>query len=169
MGNSKLKKAAEFLGGGGEMGALIRAHDWAATPLGRPAGWPQSAEDVDPHHALVALRHVDGLGRGAHFFLQRRLPADAWASSRAGRWARRRARSGTRSGRTSARASTRCSRTGEATWDEDLLLFLERSGYPGRDLSHLFLQPARATTADASPACFASSPKRPSASSASAA
>ncbi len=31
-----------FLAGGGEMGALMRAHDWKATPLGDPAGWPQS-------------------------------------------------------------------------------------------------------------------------------
>jgi hypothetical protein len=32
----------EFLAGGGEMGALMRAHDWAATPLGPLATWPQS-------------------------------------------------------------------------------------------------------------------------------
>jgi len=32
----------EFLAGGGEMGALMRAHDWAATPLGPVAEWPQS-------------------------------------------------------------------------------------------------------------------------------
>ena len=31
-------------------------------------------------------------------------------------------------------------RTGEATWDEGLLLFLERSGYPGGNLPHLLLQ-----------------------------
>jgi PAS domain S-box-containing protein len=30
-----------FLAGGGEMGALLRAHDWAATPLGEPGSWPQ--------------------------------------------------------------------------------------------------------------------------------
>jgi PAS domain S-box-containing protein len=30
-----------FLAGGGEMGALIRAHDWASTPLGPPQGWSQ--------------------------------------------------------------------------------------------------------------------------------
>jgi PAS domain S-box-containing protein len=30
-----------FLEGGGEMGALIRAQDWAATPLGAPGDWPQ--------------------------------------------------------------------------------------------------------------------------------
>lgn len=32
----------DFLFGGGEMGALTRAFDWASTPLGPPAGWPQS-------------------------------------------------------------------------------------------------------------------------------
>lgn len=31
-----------FLKGGGEMGALMRAHDWTATPLGAPNNWPQS-------------------------------------------------------------------------------------------------------------------------------
>jgi len=34
--------AADFLAGGGEMGALTRAHDWSATPLGPPETWPQS-------------------------------------------------------------------------------------------------------------------------------
>jgi PAS domain S-box-containing protein len=33
---------ASFLAGGGEMGALIRAHEWSATPLGVPETWPQS-------------------------------------------------------------------------------------------------------------------------------
>lgn len=32
----------EFLAGGGEMGAAIRAFDWTQTPLGDPAGWPQT-------------------------------------------------------------------------------------------------------------------------------
>lgn len=30
----------EFLGNGGELGALIRAYDWASTPLGPVAQWP---------------------------------------------------------------------------------------------------------------------------------
>jgi PAS domain S-box-containing protein len=34
--------SADFLTGGGEMGALMRGHDWSLTPLGRPANWPQS-------------------------------------------------------------------------------------------------------------------------------
>ncbi|WP_332768441.1 sensor histidine kinase [Phenylobacterium sp.] len=32
---------ANFLEGGGDMGARIRAHDWSATPLGPPATWSQ--------------------------------------------------------------------------------------------------------------------------------
>jgi PAS domain S-box-containing protein len=31
---------ADFLAGGGEMGALMRAFDWSGTPLGPPEGWP---------------------------------------------------------------------------------------------------------------------------------
>src|SRR6266851_4307997 len=33
---------ADFLAGGGEMGALTRAYDWSASPLGAPEAWPQS-------------------------------------------------------------------------------------------------------------------------------
>ena len=31
----------DFLTGGGQLGALMRAHDWSATPLDYPAAWPQ--------------------------------------------------------------------------------------------------------------------------------
>ena len=31
-----------FLAGGGEMGALMRAHDWSSTPIGPVESWPQS-------------------------------------------------------------------------------------------------------------------------------
>jgi PAS domain S-box-containing protein len=34
--------SADFLAGGGEMGALTRAYDWSANPLGIPETWPQS-------------------------------------------------------------------------------------------------------------------------------
>src|SRR6202158_3604872 len=33
---------ADFLAGGGEMGALTRAYDWSRSPLGKPETWPQS-------------------------------------------------------------------------------------------------------------------------------
>jgi PAS domain S-box-containing protein len=32
----------DFLAGGGEMGALMRAYDWASHPIGAPDTWPQS-------------------------------------------------------------------------------------------------------------------------------
>jgi signal transduction histidine kinase len=35
-----------FLTGGGEMGELIRAHDWSLTSLGEPEKWPQSLRTV---------------------------------------------------------------------------------------------------------------------------
>jgi len=33
---------ADLFSGGGEMGELMRLHDWGATPLGPPARWPSS-------------------------------------------------------------------------------------------------------------------------------
>jgi len=35
-----------FLSGGGEMGALMRAHDWSSSPLGDPASWPQPLRTI---------------------------------------------------------------------------------------------------------------------------
>jgi two-component sensor histidine kinase len=35
-------KSTDFLAGGGQMGAAMRAFDWAASPLGDPSGWPLS-------------------------------------------------------------------------------------------------------------------------------
>jgi len=37
---SQDNSALDFLAAGGEMGALIRSHDWASTPLGPPESWP---------------------------------------------------------------------------------------------------------------------------------
>jgi PAS domain S-box-containing protein len=36
----------EFLHSGGEMGTLMRAHDWSGSPLGAPETWPQSLRSV---------------------------------------------------------------------------------------------------------------------------
>lgn len=36
----RMSDPLRFLGAGGTMGALMRAHDWAATPLGSPRTWP---------------------------------------------------------------------------------------------------------------------------------
>jgi PAS domain S-box-containing protein len=44
--NSAEPASPGFLVGGGEMGALIRAHDWSASSLGLPEFWPQSLRTV---------------------------------------------------------------------------------------------------------------------------
>jgi PAS domain S-box-containing protein len=36
----------DFLTGGGEVGGLMRARDWSASPLGPPESWPQSLRSV---------------------------------------------------------------------------------------------------------------------------
>jgi PAS domain S-box-containing protein len=35
-------RSFDFLAGGGELGALVRAYDWSQTPLGPPQQWPQN-------------------------------------------------------------------------------------------------------------------------------
>jgi hypothetical protein len=35
-----------FMGGGEEMGALIRSYDWSLFPLGNPATWPTSLKTL---------------------------------------------------------------------------------------------------------------------------
>lgn len=47
--------ARSFLEGGGEMGALMRAHDWGASPLGPPEAWPQSLRTIV--RLLLNTRH----------------------------------------------------------------------------------------------------------------
>jgi hypothetical protein len=79
--------SATFLEGGGELGALMRSFDWAKTPLGPPAGWPQSLRTAvrimltsrqpfwigygpeltymynDPYKSIIGGKHPDALGR----------------------------------------------------------------------------------------------------------
>ena len=113
------------------MAALIDGRDWSATPLGPRHAWPQSLQTA--LRILVTSRYAMWLGWGREltFFYN-----DAYAAMTLGREASLGARpaahrrSGRRSGRISARAPRRVMRTGQATWDEGLLLFLERNGYP---------------------------------------
>ena len=122
-------EAPEFLAGGGEVGRLMRAKDWSATPLGPPEDWPHSLKTVvrimqtsryamwmgwgadllffynDAYRPTLGVKHPGALGRPAR---------EVWAEV----WSVVEARRGIVFGRA------------EATWDERLLLFLERSGYP---------------------------------------
>ena len=62
--------APDFLPGGGEMGAAIRAFDWAATPAGAARRLARRPSDLPAHHAGLAPAHVGVVGPRADQFLQ---------------------------------------------------------------------------------------------------
>lgn len=120
--------ARDFLAGGGEMGALIRSIDWSATPIGPPEEWPHSLRTTvslmlnsrfpmfvwwgrtltnlynDAYRPFLGSKHPDALGQSAR---------DVWAEI----W-----------DLIGPRAEAVLNR-GESTFDEALLLVMERYGY----------------------------------------
>jgi len=122
--------ADEVFVGTSEMAGLMRATDWSATVLGPVSGWPQSLRAAI--RLMLTSRFPMWLGWGTEltFFYN-----DAYGAMTLGAkhpWAL---------GQPSSlvwreiwsELSPRIERvleTGVATWDESLLLFLERSGYP---------------------------------------
>jgi PAS domain S-box-containing protein len=117
-----------FLAGGGELGALMRGHDWTASPLGPPAGWPQSLRTAvsilinsrhpmfvawgpdlaflynDGYRPILAAKHPAALGRPF-----RGVWPEIWPDIHP----------------LVARALG-----GDATWSDDLRLVMERRGHP---------------------------------------
>ncbi len=119
----------DFLTGGGEMGERMRALDWSVTPLGPAAAWPQSLKTIirvmlDSRYAMWML-----WGPEFTFFCN-----DAYLPTVGDKrdWVL-----GARSDKVweeiwpdiGPRISHVLS-SGAATWDEGLLLFLERKGFP---------------------------------------
>ncbi len=117
-----------FLAGGGEMGARMRALDWTRTPLGVPSRWPQSLKTIvrvmlDSRYAMWML-----WGPELTFFCNDAyLPTVGIKAS----WVL-----GARSDKVWEEIwpdigprITQVLELGQATWDEGLLLFLERSGF----------------------------------------
>ena len=112
-----------------EIGRDLLAVDWAATPLGPVDGLAAKPSYGRRHLAVVALRDVDGLGAGPDILLQCRLPPrhpgrQIPVGSRASRqevWAEIWDDIGSRVESVMS--------AGESTWDEALMLLLERSGY----------------------------------------
>jgi PAS domain S-box-containing protein len=118
-----------FLAGGGELGALIRAHDWAATPLGPPSTWPRSLQTAtrimlassqpiwigwgpdllyfynDPYRSIIGGKHPWALGRPT---------AEVWREI----W-----------GQIGPLLET-AMQGGQGTYSEAELLIMERNGYP---------------------------------------
>jgi hypothetical protein len=53
--------ALRFLSGVGEMGRRMRSHDWDATPLGDPLGWPSPLKTITG--VMLGPKHPSALGR----------------------------------------------------------------------------------------------------------
>jgi len=118
----------EFLKGGGEMGARMRALDWVATPLGSPRQWPQSLKTIvrvmlDSRFAMWMMwgeagtffcndAYLPTVGVKREWVLGARADK-VWEEIWSDIWPR----------------IDHVLRTGEATFDEGLRLFLRRSGY----------------------------------------
>ncbi|OHV33877.1 MULTISPECIES: SpoIIE family protein phosphatase [Pseudofrankia] len=120
-----------------EVGRDLAAVDWSATPIGEPSGWPQSLRTAVS--ILLSSRFPMWMAWGPRltFFcnaayrrgtLGQKYP---WALGRpAGQvWEEIWEDISPRIDRVLA--------TGQATWDEGLMLFLERSGYP-EETHHTF-------------------------------
>jgi signal transduction histidine kinase/DNA-binding response OmpR family regulator len=128
-GTAGRSESPHFLAGGGEMGARMRAFDWEQTPLGPAAKWPQSLKTIvrvilDSRYAMWMLWGTDL----TFFCNDAYLPTvgikrDWVLGARADKvWEEIWPDIGPR--------ITQVLEHGQATWDEGLLLFLERSGFP---------------------------------------
>ncbi len=131
-----------------EVGRDLAAVDWAATPLGAPDGWPQSLQTAVS--ILLSSRFSMWMAWGPEltFFCNAAYRRDTlgqkypWALGRPANevWAEIWDDIG-------PRIDTVLS-TGEATWDEGLLLFLERSGYPEESYHTFSYSPLRDDAGD---------------------
>src|ERR1700744_5462635 len=120
---------SKILLGGGEVGALMRAIDWSDTPLGPVSAWPQSlrtAVSICLHSRFelfiwwgpeLVMIYNDAYRQT----LQSKHP---WALGKPGRvvWSEIWPVIGP--------MLENVMTSGEATWSDDLLLFVERHGYP---------------------------------------
>ena len=88
--------------GGGQVGALMRAHDWSASPLGPPDTWPQALHTVTA--LLLQSRFPMFVAWGPELgFLYNDSYAEILGAKHPAPSAGDSATSGPKSGRTSAR------------------------------------------------------------------
>ncbi len=129
-GDAERGLPAAVFGADPDVGRDLAQVDWAATPLGPPSGWPQSLRTAVS--ILLSSRFPMWMAWGPEltFFCNAAYRRDTlgrkypWALGRPASevWSEIWSDIGPRIDRVLS--------TEQATWDEGLLLFLERSGYP---------------------------------------
>lgn len=134
--------------GGGELGALMRAHDWSKTPLGTPDRWPQSLRSAvsillpsraqiclfwgpdlvalynDAYRPALGIKHPWALGRPA-----REVWREFWED-------------------VLRPLLEQVVNTGAAFWASDYPFFLERHGYPEETYFDISYDPVRDESGD---------------------
>src|SRR6185503_10856140 len=137
--------AADWLVGGGELGALIRAKDWGSTPLGSIDVWPQSLRSAvsillpskaqivlfwgadlvsiynDAYRPVFGSKHPTALGKPAR---------EAWSEL----WS------------VLEPLFAGVVNTGEAFWAKDMMFVLERHGYAEETYFDVSYDPVRDET-----------------------
>ena len=122
-----MQQPSEFLAGGGQVGELMRSHDWSTSPLGPPGTWPPSLRTIvdlilqsrfpmfiawgadlgflynDAYAEILGAKHPAALGRRFH---------DIWSEI----WA-------------DISPLIDAAMNGQATYKEDLPLVMNRKGY----------------------------------------
>ena len=138
-------RPADWLVGGGELGALIRAKDWAATPLGPIDGWPQSLRSAvsillpskaqivlfwgpelvaiynDAYRPVFGSKHPTALGKPA-----REVWSELWDVLEP--------------------LLAGVVNTGEAFWAKDMMFVMERHGYVEETYFDVSYDPVRDET-----------------------
>ena len=126
--NAQESTGRECFAGNGEMAARMQSFDWSKTPLGPVERWPQSLKTAV--RIMLTSRYAMWMAWGpdlTFFYNDAYAPTlgikQTWAlgSPASKVWAEIWPDIGPR--------IESVLKTGEATWDEGLLLFLERSGY----------------------------------------
>jgi PAS domain S-box-containing protein len=137
--------AADWLVGGGELGALIRAKDWAATPLGPIEDWPQSLRSCISH--LLPSKAQIVLFWGPDFVT---LYNDAYRPVFGGKHPRALSLPGRESWSEVwdmlEPLLAGVVNTGDAFWARDLLFVLERNGYVEETYFDVSYDPVRDET-----------------------
>ncbi len=137
----------DLFAGGGVMGNRMRSYDWAATNLGPPDGWPQSLKTTIS--IMLNSRYAMWMAWGPDltFFCNDAYEPtlgvkSAWALGAASDqvWAEIWGDVGPRIQHVLA--------NGGATWDESLLLLLERRGFPEETYHTFSYSPLRTDTGE---------------------
>ncbi len=138
-----VRAADSLFAGPGELAALMRARDWSQTPLGDSKSWPPALRTT--LRILLTSRFSMWMGWGPELtFFYNDAYAPTLGAKHPGALGMRSEQVWSEIWGSIGPRIEHVLRTGEATWDASLQLFLERSGYPEETYHTFSYSPAPA-------------------------